>query len=128
MEQQLAQQYESNKLNSNELVVPTGSSAAKKQHDEEFEDELLNKKRLAAESNSEDSRCENDGGVRRDSSGDSSHLCSSSDESDSVEIVSESIGSCSTYSSSILTGTSLKQSTLQPFALCVKSITSVLLI
>ena len=78
MERQLAQ-----------LVVPTGSSsgssAAKKQRDEEFEDELPRKKRLAAESDSEDSRCENDGGVRGDSSGDSSHLCSRSDELDSVE-------------------------------------------
>ena len=71
MERQLAQ-----------LVVPTGSSsgssAVKKQRDEEFEDELPRKKRLAAESDSEDSRYENDGGVRGDSSGDSSHLCSKS--------------------------------------------------
>jgi len=107
MERQLAQ-----------LVVPTGSSsgssAAKKQRDEEFEDELPRKKRLAADSDSEDGRCENDGGVRGDSSGDSSHLCSSSDESDSVEIVYKSIASCSTSSSSIFTGRSSKQLTLQP--------------
>ena len=105
---------QSNELNSNELLVPTGSSAAKKQCDKEVEDELPRKKRLAAESNSGDGRCENNGGMRGDSSDDSSHLCSSSDESDSAEIIFESITRCSTSSSSIFTGRSLKRLTLRP--------------
>ena len=78
----------------------------KKQRDAEFEDELPRKKRLAAESDSEDGRCENDGAVRGDSSGNSSHLCSSSGESDSVEIVYKSIVSYSTSGSSIFSGRS----------------------
>jgi len=82
------------------LALPTESSAAKKKRDKEFEDELPRKKRLAGENDSEDGRCENDDGVRGDCSDDSSHLCSSSDESDSVEVISKSITSCSTSSSS----------------------------
>ena len=91
--------------------------AAKRQHKRlDVEDEVPRKRieRLTeSDSEDQDRRCENGGGVQEgDNSGDS-YDRSDSDESDSVEIVSESTASCSTSSSSLMTRSS-KQLTLVP--------------